>query len=65
LTQVLVKPNEPLDAALKRFKKQVLMSGVLREARDHSTYQKPSDRKRKQKQAAIRKAQRNIRISPE
>ncbi len=59
MTQVLVKQNESLDSALKRFKKQVMLTGILREARDHSAYQKPSDRKRKQKMAAIRKAQKN------
>ena len=59
MTQVQVKPNESLDAALKRFKKQVMLTGVLREARDHATYQKPSDRKRKQRMAAIRKQAKN------
>jgi len=43
--------------ALKRFKKQVMLTGVLREAREHYAYQKPSDRKRKQIQAARRKQQ--------
>ena len=57
LTQVLVKPNESLDMALKRFKKQVMLTGVLREAREHYAYIKPSDRKRKQIQAARRKQQ--------
>lgn len=57
MTQVLVKPNESLDMALKRFKKQVMLTGVLREAREHYAYQKPSDRIRKQKMAARRKQQ--------
>ena len=55
LTQVQVKPNETLDQALKRFKKQIQQTGVLREAREHYEYQKPSDRKRKQIAAAKRK----------
>ncbi|HEY3330851.1 MAG TPA: 30S ribosomal protein S21 [Capsulimonadaceae bacterium] len=57
MTQVLVKHNESLDQALKRFKKQVQLTGVLREAREHYAYQKPSDRKRKQAMAARRKMQ--------
>jgi small subunit ribosomal protein S21 len=57
LTQVQVKPNESLDTALKRFKKQVMLTGVLREAREHYAYQKPRDRKRKQIMAARRKQQ--------
>jgi len=55
LTQVLVKPNESLDQALKRFKKQVMLTGVLREAREHTEYQKPSDKKRRAEAAARRK----------
>ena len=59
MTQVQVRPNESLDTALKRFKKQVMLTGILREAREHFAYQKPSDRKRKQKMAAIRKQAKN------
>ena len=55
MTQVQVKPNETLDQALKRFKKQIQQTGILREAREHYEYQKPSDRKRKQIAAAKRK----------
>jgi len=55
LTQIQVKPNESLEQALKRFKKQIQQTGVLREAREHYEYQKPSDRKRKQIAAARRK----------
>jgi small subunit ribosomal protein S21 len=55
LTQVQVKPNETLDQALKRFKKQIQQTGILREAREHYEYQKPSDRKRKAIAAAKRK----------
>jgi ribosomal protein S21 len=32
-----------------------MLTGVLREAREHAEYQKPSDRKRKQIAAAKRK----------
>ncbi len=64
MTQVLVKPNESLDQALKRFKKQIMLSGVLRDAREHYEYQKPSDKKRKAIEAAKRKAQRLNRTIP-
>ncbi|HEY3331587.1 MAG TPA: 30S ribosomal protein S21 [Capsulimonadaceae bacterium] len=56
MTQIQVKPNESLEQALKRFKKQIQLTGVLREAREHYEYQKPSDRKRRQNAAARRKA---------
>jgi small subunit ribosomal protein S21 len=55
LAQVQVRPNEPLDSALKRFKKALQQTGVLKEARAHEHYEKPSDKKRKAEAARKRK----------
>lgn len=59
LTQIQVRPNESLDSALKRFKKQLQQTGILKEAREHEYYEKPSDKKRKAIAAATRKRIRN------
>ena len=37
-----VKDNESIDKALKRFKKKFERTGVLREIRSRSFYEKPS-----------------------
>jgi small subunit ribosomal protein S21 len=58
LVQVIVKPGEPIDVALKRFKKTVMNSGITKEARMHERYEKPSDRKRRELKAAVRKFRR-------
>jgi small subunit ribosomal protein S21 len=55
LAQVQVRSNEPLDSALRRFKKQIQQSGILKEAREHEHYEKPSDKKRKAAAARRRK----------
>ena len=55
MTQVVVKPGEGIDSALKRFKKAVMNSGITKEARAHERYEKPSDRKRRELKASIRK----------
>ena len=55
LTQVVVKPGEGIDSALRRFKKAVMNSGITKEARSHERYEKPSDRKRRELKASIRK----------
>jgi small subunit ribosomal protein S21 len=55
MAQVIVKQGEPLDAALKRFKKQLQQDGTLKIARAHEYYEKPSDRKRKAEAARKRK----------
>ena len=55
MTQIQVRPNESLDTALKRFKKVIQQSGILKEAREHEHYEKRSDKQRKAKAAAKRK----------
>jgi small subunit ribosomal protein S21 len=50
-----VKPNESLEQALKRSKKQLQQTGILKEAREHEYYEKPSDRRRKAAAARRRK----------
>ena len=59
MAQVIVKPGEPLDVALKRFKKQLQQDGTLKIARAHEFYEKPSDKKRKAEAAARRKRSKN------
>jgi small subunit ribosomal protein S21 len=55
MAQVIVKQGEPLDVALKRFKKQLQQDGTLKIARAHEYYEKPSDKKRKAEAARRRK----------
>lgn len=39
---ISIKDNEPIDKALKRFKKKFERTGVLRELRGRSYFEKPS-----------------------
>jgi small subunit ribosomal protein S21 len=45
---VNVKENESIDKALKRFKKKFEKTGVLKELRSRTSYEKPSVRRRNQ-----------------
>lgn len=58
MVQISLKPGEGIDIALKRFKKAVMNSGITKEARMHERYEKPSDRRRRELKASIRKIQR-------
>ncbi|MEN3002047.1 MAG: 30S ribosomal protein S21 [Armatimonadota bacterium] len=49
MAQIQVRPNESLDSALKRFKKVLEQSGILQEYKRHTHYEKPSERRRRQK----------------
>ena len=60
MTIVLVDDNEPIDKALRRFKKECQKSGVLTELRRREHYEKPSVRKKRKIEAARRKARRKL-----
>ncbi|HEY8462884.1 MAG: 30S ribosomal protein S21 [Bacillota bacterium] len=51
-TEVKIGKNETLDSALRRFKRQCQMSGILAEIRKREHYEKPSVRRKKKSEAA-------------
>ena len=48
-----IKENESIDKALKRFKKKFEKTGVLRELRARTAFEKPSVRRRTQVLKAV------------
>ncbi|MGI6566272.1 MAG: 30S ribosomal protein S21 [Firmicutes bacterium] len=61
MAQVRVGKDESLDRALRRFKRQCRMSGILSEARKHEHYEKPSVRRKKKSEAARKRRNRSYR----
>ena len=56
---VNIKENESIDKALKRFKKKFEKTGVLKELRSRTSFEKPSVRRRNEIiRAAYREEQR-------
>src|SRR5215510_12482916 len=53
---VRVKENEPIDSAIRRFKKQCEKAGMLAELRKREHYEKPSVRRKKKAMAARKRA---------
>lgn len=49
MIEVSVKENESIDRALKRFKKKFEKTGVIRELRSRTFYEKPSVKRRAEK----------------
>jgi small subunit ribosomal protein S21 len=49
LIHVVVQPNESIDSALKRFNLKLQQSGLMRELKEHSHYEKPSEKRRRQR----------------
>lgn len=53
---IIVSENEPIDRAIKRFKKKYERSGVLKEFKKRAYFTKPSVKKRMKKLKAVRRA---------
>lgn len=50
--EVRVGEREPLERALRRFKKKIEREGILKELRARKHYEKPSERRRRKVRAA-------------
>ena len=61
---VRVKENEPIDSAIRRFKKQCEKAGILKELRKREHYEKPSVRRKKKAVAARKRAIRRTARNP-
>ena len=53
---VRVKESEPLESAIRRFKKQCEKAGILSELRKREHYEKPSVKRKKKALAARKRA---------
>lgn len=60
---VKVRPNEPFDVALRRFKRSCEKAGILTEVRDRETYEKPTTVRKRKKASAVKRAQKQLQRS--
>jgi small subunit ribosomal protein S21 len=54
MPEIRIHKGEPIEKAIRRFKKMVSKEGIIQIVRDHCFYEKPSDRKRKNKKKTPR-----------
>ena len=62
MAKVIVKPDEPIKEALRRFKKICDKEGVINRSKRANRYEKPSERRRREcldRLKTIRKAQKS------
>jgi small subunit ribosomal protein S21 len=58
--KVIIEPDEPIEKALKRFKKECQKAGITAEVRKREFHEKPSVKKKRKREAAERKARRRM-----
>lgn len=65
MIKVQVRSNEPLEAALRRFKRQCNLAGIFRMAKKYTYFEKRSDRLRREDREKARNIQRLLRKAEE
>lgn len=58
MIRVQVRQNEPLEAALRRFKRQCNYAGIFRLAKKYAYHEKRSDKRRREERERVRAIQR-------
>ena len=53
MTKVRVKPDEPFEKALRRFKKKCNKEGIMQRIKEIKHYEKPSEKRRRKLAKAI------------
>ncbi|HRW24886.1 MAG TPA: 30S ribosomal protein S21 [Spirochaetia bacterium] len=61
MSQILVDDNEPLEKAIKRFKRMVEKEGIIREWKKREFFEKPSTIRNRKEKAMKRKLLRKSR----
>ena len=58
MPEVVIPDDESFDRALRCFKKKCEKAGILSDLRKHRHYEKPSERRKRKMNAAVRKNRR-------
>ncbi|MDC7234884.1 MAG: 30S ribosomal protein S21 [Spirochaetales bacterium] len=61
MANIRISDDEPLEKAIKRFKRMVEKEGIIREWKKREYFEKPSTIKNRKKKAMIRKQAKKLR----
>ncbi len=59
--EYILRDNEELDRALRKFRRKVQRAGIFRDIKKHRFYEKPSEARRRKMKAAERRRRRRRR----
>jgi small subunit ribosomal protein S21 len=63
LTTVILKPDEPVEVALRRFRRAIERTGLIQELRSRTAYEKPTTERKRKKAAALARLRKQIKRS--
>lgn len=61
MAKIEVRKEESIDKALRKFKSKIRKEGILEEMKRREFYEKPSQRKRREKAQAVKREKRRQR----
>jgi small subunit ribosomal protein S21 len=64
LAEVRIQDGESIENALRRFKRKVQQEDIIKEAKKHSFYLKPGERKRIKQALARKRSRKKVRREP-
>lgn len=65
MAEVRVQEGEPLENALRRFKRKVQQEDIIKEVKRHSFYLKPGEKKRVKESVARKRNRKKVRNEQE
>ncbi len=63
LTTVILKPDEPVEVAIRRFRRSIESTGLIKELRARTAYEKPTTERKRKKAMAVARLRKQIRRS--
>jgi small subunit ribosomal protein S21 len=63
LTTVIPKLNEPVEVALRRFRRSIDNTGLLKELRARMAYETPTAKRKRKKEAAVARLRKQVKRS--
>ncbi|MEM5326144.1 30S ribosomal protein S21 [Paraburkholderia sp. JHI2823] len=63
MTTVIPKLNEPLEVALRRFRRSIETTGLLKELRARMAYETPTAERKRKKAAAVARLRKQLKRS--
>ena len=64
MAEIRIHEGESIESALRRFKRKVMQEDIIKEAKKHSFYMKPGEKKRVKQALARKRARKKVRRQP-
>jgi small subunit ribosomal protein S21 len=61
MTTITPKENEPLEVSIRRFRRAIEQTGLIKELRARASYEKPTTERKRKKAAAVSRLRKRLR----